>query len=340
MEAQLHHLLESIAQTHLIFLIGVIGVLLMALGKSADVLVDEAVVLADRAQIPKVIVGATIVSLGTTTPEAAISVLAALKGEPGLALGNAVGSVICDTGLILGIAAMMAPLPLDRKMVNRQGWIQLGAGVLLVASCWAFGDKLPRPVGFAFLALLGLYVWKSIGWARKTNIQAEEFHEGHAKKESLAPVVGKLLGAVAFVVAVSHVLIPAIEIAAKIAGVPDHIIAATLVAFGTSLPELVTAVTAVRKGQGELAVGNVIGADILNVLFVVGAACAVTTGGLGIPPTFFKVHFPFMLGVLVFFRIGIFLSKEKLGRPFGVLLFCSYFAYLLTQFLVLGSLKG
>jgi cation:H+ antiporter len=337
-EAQLHHILEQIAQTHLILIAGVIGVLLLALGKSADILVDEAVVLADRASIPKVVVGATIVSLGTTTPEAAISVLAAIKGEPGLALGNAVGSVICDTGLILGIAATMAPLPLDRKVVNRQGWIQLGAGFLLAGSCFAMGSRLPRPVGFLYLGLLGLYIWKSISWSRKTLIESEELHEHPEAHEGAGLAIFKLVAAVAAVVAVSHVLIPAVEVAAKTAGVPDHIIAATLVAFGTSLPELVTAVSAVRKGQGELAVGNVIGADILNVLFVVGAACAVTPGGLAVPPEFFKVHFPFMLGVLIFFRIGIFASKDRMGRPFGLLLLASYAGYLLTQYAVLGSL--
>ncbi|PCI39275.1 MAG: sodium:calcium antiporter [Elusimicrobia bacterium] len=337
MEAQLHHFLEAITQFHSLGIVGVIGVLLLALGKAADVLVDEAVILADRAEIPKVIIGATIVSLGTTTPEAAISVLAAIKGDPGLALGNAVGSIICDTGLILGIAAMMAPLPLDKSVVNRQGWIQLGAGVLLVACCFVFGDRLPRTIGFFFLALLALYIWMSIGWAKKQRGKKKKTaHEN----EGYALVVAKLIAAVVAVVAVSHVLIPAVEIAAKHAGIPEHIIAATLVAFGTSLPELVTAVSAVRKGQGELAIGNVIGADILNVLFVVGAACAVTSEGLGIPPNFFKLHFPFMLGVLVFFRVGIFLSKDKLSRPFGVLLFGSYLSYLATQYMVLGSLKG
>ncbi|PJA16813.1 MAG: sodium:calcium antiporter, partial [Elusimicrobia bacterium CG_4_10_14_0_2_um_filter_63_34] len=110
--------------------------------------------------------------------------------------------------------------------------------------------------------------------------------------------------------------------------------------FGTSLPELVTAVSAVRKGQGELAVGNVIGADILNVLFVTGAACAVTAGGLAVPPEFFKVHFPFMLAVLVFFRVGIFMSRDTMKRPFGLLLLASYAGYLVVQYAVLGSLGG
>ena len=340
MEGQLHHWLEQIAQTHIVLLILVIAALLLALGKSADVLVDEAVTLAERARIRKIIVGATIVSLGTTTPEAAVSVFAALKGQPGLALGNAVGSVICDTGLILGLAATMAPLPLDRSVVNRQGWVQLGAGILLVASCWAFGDRLPRPAGFAFLALLGLYIWKSISWSKRTLLEAEQFHEHHGASEAVGAAAAKLVGAVACVVAASHVLIPAVEIAAKAAGVPEHIIAATLVAFGTSLPELVTAVSAVRKGQGELAVGNVIGADILNVLFVTGAACAVTAGGLAVPPEFFKVHFPFMLAVLVFFRVGIFMSRDTMKRPFGLLLLASYAGYLVVQYAVLGSLGG
>ncbi|MCA9040476.1 MAG: hypothetical protein KDA65_09030, partial [Planctomycetaceae bacterium] len=116
-------------------LLSILGLLLL-LGWGADMLVDEAVVLSERAQIPKIVIGATIVSLGTTMPETAVSVFAALQGEPDLALGNAVGSVICDTGLILGIACLITPLPLPKRIVNRQGWLQLLAGVLLVLVCW------------------------------------------------------------------------------------------------------------------------------------------------------------------------------------------------------------
>ena len=117
--------------------------------------------------------------------------------------------------------------------------------------------------------------------------------------------------------------------------VPDSVVAATLVAFGTSLPELVTAVTAARRGQGELAVGNVIGADILNVLFVAGAAAAVTSGGLQASANFFSVLYPAMLFILIVFRIGVIASRDSLRRGFGFVLLAAYVVYLVAGYYLL-----
>ena len=143
------------------------------LGKGADWLVDAASGLAYRLGISKVIVGATIVSLGTTSPECAVSVMAAWSGEPGLALGNAIGSIIADTGLIFGLGCLITVLPADRFVLSRQGWVQFGSGVLLAVVCYgAFvisGDAatLGRPVGLLMLALLVLYLYVSIRWSRE-----------------------------------------------------------------------------------------------------------------------------------------------------------------------------
>ncbi len=334
MEEFLSHFMQG---QHLAILFLIIALFLFTLAKGADLLVDEAVALSLRWGVPTVLIGATIVSLGTTLPEAAVSVLAAVAGKPGLALGNAVGSIICDTGLILGIAAIMAPLPLNRAIVNRQGWIQLGAGFLLVLAClpWSNlgeamskGGRLPQAMGILFLFLLAAYLILSVRWVKSGGSDDESIIL-HAKKEKsgVFPVLLKLIFAIALVLLSSQVLIPAVEETAHRMSIPNSIIAATLVAFGTSLPELVTAITAVRKGHGELAVGNVIGADILNVLFVAGAAAAVTSDGLIATPYFFRFLFPAMISVLIIFRVGIFLSKEKLGRPFGILLL---FVYLLV----------
>lgn len=282
--------------------------------------------------MPKVLIGATIVSLGTTTPEAAVSVLAAIQGVAELALGNAVGSIICDTGLILGLAALISPLPLDRAIVNRQGWIQLGAGVLLVVAClplgswstlFSSGGRLSQGMGVVFLVLLVIYLWLSVAWARSGT--AEEESEAGDDANTLI-VVLKLLGGVAVVVGASTILIPAVREAALHLHIPPGVIAATLVAFGTSLPELVTAVTAARRGHGELAIGNVIGADILNALFVAGASAAVTPAGLPASPFFFQFLFPAMLMILVVFRVGIFVSGPSLKRPFGIVLLAVYVA--------------
>ncbi|TGN14132.1 sodium:calcium antiporter [Leptospira ilyithenensis] len=319
-------------------LILVIIVSILFLGKAADVLVDEAVSLSARWGVPKMIIGATIVSLGTTLPEVSVSVLAALEGNPGIALGNAVGSIICDTGLILGIAILISPPSIDKRLVNRQGWIQVGSGFLLfffalpwenVTSAFQQGGRITQSTGFLFLILLAAYIYISIKWSRSKPGEAEAGLDDISEREDSAPlwqVLLKLAVAIGVVILSSKVLIPSVQETAIRLSIPESIIGATLVAFGTSLPELVTAIQASRRGHSELAVGNIIGADILNVLFVSGAAAAVTSTGLEAPKNFFQFFFPAMLIVLVIFRVGIAFSKDTIKRPFGVFLVLIYVA--------------
>jgi cation:H+ antiporter len=318
------------------------AILMVVLGKGADLLVDEAVGVSRQLGVSPLLIGATIVSLGTTLPEAAVSVLAAVQGRPEIALGNAVGSIICDTGLIIGLATLWSPLPLDRRMVNRQGWIQFCAGLLLVAACVPFfsmrrvflqGGMLPQFMGVFFLLLLAGYFWLSLHWSRggRQQAAAERAARPAARAFQLASVI-KLLCGISLVVAASHVLIPVVQAIALRLALPEGVVSATLVAFGTSLPELVTAVAAVRKGAGELAIGNVIGADILNVLFVAGAAATVTRPGLLAPPHFFQTLFPAMLIILVVFRIGIHFSGAHLRRGFGLALLGLYISTTLLSY--------
>lgn len=354
---------QIITSLPLFAILAIIVFSILTLGKGADILVEEAVVLSLKWGIPKILIGATIVSLGTTLPEASVSVLAAISGNPEIAMGNAVGSIICDTGLILGITILISPPKIDRELVNRQGLLQFGAGILLVASTIPYsnlsqvfteGGVLPQKMGLLFLLLLGLYIFSSIRWAKKGHqtevihtsrenptagnsnvsgeknaLEAEELEGGEleAPKDLNAPqwkVLFKLALGVVLVILSSKLLIPSVEEVALRLEIPQSIISATLVAFGTSLPELVTAITAARKGHGELALGNIIGADILNVLFVAGAAAAVTTGGLLADESFFLFFFPAMIFVLVVFRFSIVFSKEKIRRPFGFLLLGAY----------------
>lgn len=316
-------------------LFGIIAAFLWALGKGADILVEEAVSISLHLRIPKAVVGATIVSLGTTLPEVSVSVFAAIGGNPDLALGNAIGSIIVDTGLILGIAAMMGALPVDENILKRQGLIQIGAVVMLAVVCLPFlspgeGGSIPQWMGFAFLGLLALYVYMSMKWSKKTGGAPEEVL--HEERSPVIVQLFKLFLGAGVVILSSKFLIPAVEISAVRIGIPQAIIAATLVAFGTSLPELVTAITAVRKGHGELAVGNIVGADILNVLFVIGSAAAATSGGLLVPESFYKLQIPTMLLVVGLFRI---FSKSKghtISRREGFLLFAFYIIYLVLNF--------
>ena len=318
-----------------VVLLLVLIVSIAVLGKSADWLVDLAVGLSLRLGLPRVIVGATIVSLGTTAPEAAVSVLAAIQGRPGLAMGNAVGSIICDTGLILGLACLLKPLPFTRSVVNRQGWVQFGSGVLLVALCVPWGDplsvfseggNLSRQSGFALVALLLVYMLWSVRLARGET-GSDDDEEIENADRPVAVVLVALLAAVALVVVSSMFLIGSATLLAERVGVPESVIAATMVAFGTSLPELCIAMAAVRKNQGELAVGNIVGADILNVLFVAGLSAAVTPAGLQAEYHFFQMQFPAMLFILFVFRCGIWqAADDRLKRPFGVVLLSTYLA--------------
>ena len=326
----------------LVVLVAIAAFTLYTLSKGADMLVDESVALSIKWGIPKMIIGATIVSLGTTLPEAAVSVGAALQGNPDLALGNAVGSVICDTALIIGLASFVAPLAIDKSGTNRQGWLQVGAGFLLVAVSvpWLHLDtiftsdgNISQLTGFAFVALLIVYMITSVKSVKKAEGLGEIVEKISGEEDSSAAVVVvKMIIGIALIVASSKLLIPTVEISAVRVGIPQSIIAATLVAFGTSLPELVTAVTAARKGHGELAIGNIIGADILNVLFVVGVSASVTSSGLVVPSVFFTFQFPVMLIALLVFRTSTLVAKKAITRGYGAVLLLLYIIYMVLSF--------
>ncbi len=323
----------KIRNVHILPLLLIVVVCLFSLGKGADWLVDEAVVLSSQWGLGKAVIGATIVSIGTTTPEAAVSVLSAIQGEPGLALGNAVGSIICDTGLILGLASLIAPLSFNRELASRLSNVQVSAGILMVLACFPWsspakvftqGGTLHQYIGIVFVVLLGLYIWQSIRWAGSITDEPENDEKTEHKRSSTFVTLLKLIGSIAIVVISAQILIPTVKTLAIRFNVPEEIVAATLVAFGTSLPELVTAITAVRRGHGELAVGNIIGADILNVLFVAGVSAAATPVGLQASGKFFQFLFPAMVIILIVFRIGVFVSGSQLKRPFGVVLVAIY----------------
>jgi cation:H+ antiporter len=327
--------------------------------RGAQWLVDGAAGTAYHFGIPKVIVGATVVSLGTTSPEAAVSVVAAWSGEPGLALGNAIGSVIADTGLIFGLGCMLAVLPADRFVLSRQGWVQFGSGMLLAALCygawWIAGDGaiLPRWIGLMLLALLGLYLWLSVRWSR-AHPHGEPFqiHESEdvmvGVRRSIPVLVGIGLCGIALVLLASHTMILSVtELAEEHWHVPKIVIAATLVAFGTSLPELVIGLTSILNGHYELLVGNVIGADILNVLFVVGAAAAAAPlpllePGTSVPHILFVLHLPTMLLILALFRVFIHRASRtgSFSRWQGLPLVLIYVTYTIVQYVIAGNLSG
>jgi len=315
------------ATTFIVVLIGIVS--LFTLGKGADVLVDHAVSVSSHFNIPKAIIGATIISLGTTLPETSVSVLAAIEGVPDLALGNAVGSIIVDTGLIIGLASQIAPLPIDMNAIRFQSWVQYAAGILVILLSLPFWHvsgtgNITQWMGYLLIFLLILYLY----WSMKHSVSSVTNAEIGENSEHIVLDFLLIFIGIAMVILASKVLIPSVEILALRAGIPEGIIAATIVAFGTSLPELTTAIKSVKKGHSDLALGNIMGADILNVLFVIGSAAAVTKTGLPIPSDFYVIQLPFMMIILTLFRIFTLNSGNRISRMEGMVLLVCYLIYL------------
>lgn len=342
-------------------LLAIVVVGMAAVIKGADWLVEGAAGVAKKLGMPEVVVGATIVSLGTTSPEMAVSVLAAFNGNAGLALGNGVGSIIADTGLILGLGLLLTRLPADRFVLSRQGWVQVGSAVLLAGLCYAIyavhGDainadgrpmaRLGRWVGIVLVILLIGYMAISIRWAKLHPGGTPHLIEDHGRivtdhdkpgGRSLLALSLIGLAGLAIVVFAGDALVQSVTIVAERWGVPNVVIASTLVALGTSLPELVVGMTAIRKGHPELLVGNVIGADILNVLFVIGFAALaaplpILEPGTTHPAIFLQLQLPTMLIMLIFTRACIFKAVRtgRFDKWMGVPLLLMYVAFVILN---------
>jgi len=321
-----------------IALLIIIVVCIVILSKGADWMIDGVVHLARRTGLPRIVIGATIISLGTTMPEAFVSVMAAWLGNPGLALGNGVGSIIADTGLIFGLTCILTTVPVNQFILNRTGWVQVGAATLLVIISLIVLATMPgqpilhRWVGFLFLLFLAGYMYITYVWAKQGGSMAIEGEQvDNSELTSLGKCWLMIIGGLFLIVVGARILVPsAAEIAHRI-GVPEDVIAATMVAFGTSLPELMTAIAAVRKGHPEITVGNIVGADVLNCLFVIGAAAAARP--LSIPPNFYSFHFPAMLIILYSFRYFIFRNKDgHFKKMQGAWLLGVYLIYLILQY--------
>lgn len=328
----------ALADLPILILLIIIGLSLYVLGKGADILVNEAIGLSIRWGIPKMIIGATIVSLGTTIPEVTVSVFAAINGNPDLALGNAIGSIITNTGLILGLAALIGKLPVNKWILGKQGLLQLLSAVLLsIISLPVLSRKsegmVSQTMGFLFIGLLIIYIIRII--SSSSGLKIEKPTEISVENNNLTLQIIKLVFGIILVIFSSKILIPSVEITAIEIGIPQSIIAATLVAFGTSLPELVTSITAVRKGHGELAIGNVTGANILNILFVIGSSAAVTKGGLLVASIFYKLQIPTMLLLLVVFHIFTKNKSKVITKIQGFILLGIYISYLGLNYIFL-----
>ncbi len=306
--------------------------------KGADKFVDSAVVIAQITRIPKVIIGATVVSLGTTLPEFSVSVVSGFLDRPQTTMGDTIGSTICNIGLILGTCLLIRPIVVSRKLYWQQGVIMLLAGVVIVLL--SLDGHLSRWDALILTAGLAGYTYFSIRQARVARQGARD-NMAHAEQtlETIAApayslkraVVWFILGAVVVVIGATLVVQNAVVVARWL-GIPELVIALTVVALGTSLPEYVTGVTATIKGHGEITVGNMIGANILDIFWVRGL------GGLGffllpVARQTMVLDYPVMLtlmALLVLFGVtGRQLTRWKGGVLLGV-----YGIYLAIMFLL------
>ncbi len=288
-----------------VLLIGA-AIALFFLTRAADGAVDSAVALARAGGVPPVVIGATVVSVGTTLPEVAVSVVAAAGGDSALAVGNATGSIVANIALIGGLLLILTRTPLDGYVARRSTLLALAAvgvlgAVVMLTRLIGTGAGVPRAAGVGLVVLLPLYLVVTV--RRKADVPmvvdgaaVREADTAPAAAPGLALTAAKLLLATAVVVVSSRVLLPIVVELARRVGLPESLIAATLVAIGTSLPELSTSIAAARKGEAELGLGNIAGANVMNVLLVVGLSAVVSSGGLALDRYLFTQMVPAAVG--------------------------------------------
>lgn len=242
--------------------------------KGGDAFVESAAFIAAVTGVPQMIVGATIVSLATTAPELFVSVLATLRGANDMAAGNAIGSVCCNTGLILGLALLFLPGRFDTRELRVKGGLLFGAAMLFGPFC--IDGALGPLEALALVGVLAAFLWCNVRGAQRSS-RLESVRVDASDTEKLANGCKFALGAGAVLLG-AHLMVENGTLLARLLGVPEGVIGLTLVAVGTSLPELMTALAAIRHHQAAMSVGNILGANIID-LTMVPAACALAAHG-------------------------------------------------------------
>lgn len=312
----------------LLFIIG-----LILLIKGGDWFVDGATGIAHRFHVPELLIGATVVSIGTTLPEVMVSATSAVTGHGEIAYGNAIGSVICNTSLIAAITMALRPSEIDKKTFKIPVIFFFAAAVFYAFVAYTTG-YFSRFTGSVLLAVFVLYMIMLIMSARKASASEknDEIKDGSVVKSVFWLIFGAVLIAVG-----ARLLVDNGTIIAKNLGVPEAVIALTLVALGTSLPELVTAVTALVKGHSALSLGNIIGANFFNIVLVSGAATVLSPFDIpqsrslaGINSSL-AVDIPVMFAVMLIMTVPT-LKRGKISRWQGILLLMIYFSFCIFQF--------
>ncbi|MBO6093071.1 MAG: calcium/sodium antiporter [Oscillospiraceae bacterium] len=316
----------------LLFLVG-----LACLIKGGDWFVDGAVGIAHRFHMPELLIGATVVSIGTTLPEVMVSAQAALEHNSGISYGNAIGSVICNTSLIAALTIAIRPSGVDKKTLRFPvAAFFLSAGIY--AGIAYTTGRFQRVHGLLFLAMFLAYIIINVIQMKRSPAPDTVTEETSETEKPIWADIGLLaLGAVLIAVG-AKLLVDNGTLIAEALGVPSSVIGLTMVALGTSLPELVTAITALAKGHSALSLGNIIGANIFNLILVSGTAITISPFAIPVEKTIagmnasLVVDIPVMLSVMAILTLPP-LATGKLKRWQGILLLCIYVGFTAFQFI-------
>ena len=321
-----------------------VPVLLFILGlalliKGGDWFVDGATGLAHRFHLPELLIGATVVSIGTTLPEVMVSAQAALEHNSGISYGNAIGSIICNTSLIAALTVAIRPSSVNKNTLRVPVAAFFCAAGIYSLIAYTAGE-FQRWQGILFLAMFTGYMILTVHQMKKNpdQVETEEVEESPKDRPLWQELLALVAGAAA-IAAGARLLVDNGTLIAAALGVPDSVIGLTMVALGTSLPELVTAVTALAKGHSALSLGNIIGANLFNIVLVSGTAITISPFAIPVEKTIagmnasLVVDIPVMLGVMALLCIPA-LIKGKLSRWQGITLLCIYVAFTAFQFIV------
>lgn len=316
----------------ILFLLG-----LIVLIKGGDWFVDGAVGIAHKFRLPEILIGATIVSIGTTLPEVVVSATSAIKGSGDIAYGNAIGSIICNTALISAVTITIKPSAVDKKALKLPVISFFIAAITYLGFAY-FAGGFGRVAGTLFVTLFTVYMVLNILSVKRLPKPDTDEENTVSSRDTLKFAVLLVVGAVLIKIGSDLLVDNGIFLAAKF-GVPESVIGLTIVALGTSLPELVTAITSLIKGHGALSLGNIIGANLFDLILVSGIAPLISPFNIPSNATVFGVNstliidLPVMLAVMAILTLPA-LLKGKLSRLQGITLLCIYVAFCTVQFII------
>ena len=295
------------------------GLTLLYLG--GDALITGCLRIAQRYSISPFVIGATIMGFGTSAPELAVSILAALRGEPEVSVGNVIGSNIANVGLVLGLTALILPLTMDRERFKSEAPPLLIATFLILGMAW--DSTLSQWQGILMVIGLIIYLWKTLSSDQKEDIQlSDEF--GLFKGKPIGyQVFLTLAGLVILILGAEWMVRGAVNIA-RSAGISEWFIGVSIVAVGTSLPEIVSSLLSARRGHGEMALGNVFGSNIFNIFMVLGSSSAIR--GLKVQES---IHADLLITTgLTCLLLALIKYRDALDRREGIILLIIYFGYI------------